>query len=158
IAIHEAGHAVVTRALSHTVAAQKLSIVARGRQLGTAAHMLADRDALLQTKGDLQRQLTVILAGMAAEMFEVGEESSGSGDDLHAATKLARQMVTAYGMSERLGHITIGEPGGEVFLGASLQDLGSIGPHTLDLIDEETERLVHVAEARADVILRRNAG
>jgi cell division protease FtsH len=156
IAIHEAGHAVVTRSIGHTISAQKLSIVARGRQLGTAAHMLTDRDALLQTRGTLNRQLSTILAGMAAEMIEFGEESTGASDDLHAATKLARQMVTSYGMSDELGHVTIGEPGGEVFLGASLQDLGSIGPHTLDLIDDETERLVQVAEHRAEFVLRRN--
>jgi cell division protease FtsH len=156
IAIHEAGHAVVTRAVGHTVSAQKLSIVARGRQLGTAAHMLTDRDAVMQTRATLHRQLTTILAGMAAEMIEFGEESTGASDDLHAATKLARQMVTSYGMSDELGHVTIGEPGGEVFLGASLQDLGSIGPHTLDLIDDETERMVEIAEARADFVLRRN--
>jgi cell division protease FtsH len=156
IAIHEAGHAVVTRAVGHTVSSQKLSIVARGRQLGTAAHMLTDRDALLQTRGTLNRQLTTVLAGLAAEMIEFGEESTGASDDLHAATKLARQMVTSYGMSDELGHVTIGEAAGEVFLGASLQDLGSIGPHTLDLIDDETERLVQVAEVRADFVLRRN--
>jgi cell division protease FtsH len=156
IAVHEAGHAVVTRAIGQAVATQKLSIVARGRQLGTAAHMLADRDAMLLTRGDLQRQLTTVLAGIAAEMAAFGEESTGASDDLHAATKLARRMVTSFGMSERLGHVTIGEAGGEVFLGAALQDLGSIGPSTLDLIDEETERLVLRAEARADIVLRAN--
>jgi cell division protease FtsH len=156
IAVHEAGHAVVTRSIGHTVSTQKLSIVARGRQLGTAAHLLVDRDALLQTRTTLHRQLATIVAGITAEMIEFGEESTGAGDDLHAATKLARQMVTSYGMSDELGHVTIGEPGGEVFLGASLQDLGSIGPDTLNLIDDETERLVRLAEARADVVLRRN--
>jgi cell division protease FtsH len=156
IAVHEAGHAVVTRAVGHTVSSQKLSIVARGRQLGTAAHMLTDRDAVLQTRGTLNRQLTTVLAGLAAEMIEFGEESTGASDDLHAATKLARRMVTSFGMSEELGHVTIGEAAGEVFLGASLQDLGSIGPHTLDLIDDETERLVQVAEMRAEFVLRRN--
>jgi cell division protease FtsH len=154
IAVHEAGHAVVVRATGHTIAAQKLSIVARGRQLGTAAHMLADRDAVVQTRDSLERQLTTVLAGMAAELIEFGQESSCASDDLHAATKLARQMVTSLGMSERLGHVTIGEAGGEVFLGAALQDLGSIGPQTLDAIDTETERLVAEAEARAAELLR----
>jgi cell division protease FtsH len=156
IAIHESGHAVVTRAIGHTIAAQKLSIVARGRQLGTAAHMLADRDAVLQRSTDLHRQLTTLMAGTAAEAIEFGDESTGISDDLHAATKLARQMVTSFGMSERLGHLTVGEPAGEVFLGAALQDLGSIGPHTLDLIDEETKRLVEIAEERARAVLERN--
>ena len=156
IAIHEAGHAVATRAIGQVVSAQKLSIVARGRQLGTAAHMLTDRDAVMHGRGDLERQLSAILAGTAAELIEFGEPSTGSSEDLHAATKLARRMVTSYGMSPKLGSVTIGEAGGEVFLGAALQDLGSIGPHTLDLIDEETERLVDEAEARAEHVLRIN--
>jgi cell division protease FtsH len=156
IAIHEAGHAVATRAIGQVVSAQKLSIVARGRQLGTAAHMLTDRDAVMHSRGDLERHLAAILAGTAAELIEFSEPSTGSSEDLHAATKLARKMVTSYGMSPKLGSVTIGEAGGEVFLGAALQDLGSVGPHTLDLIDEETERLVDEAETRAEHVLRAN--
>jgi cell division protease FtsH len=157
IAIHEAGHAVATRAIGQVVSAQKLSIVARGRQLGTAAHMLTDRDAAMHAQSDLERHLVAILAGTAAEWSEFGENSTGAVDDLHAATKLARQMVTSYGMSPRLGSVTIGEGGGEVFLGASLQELGSIGPHTLDVIDEETERIVEEARARALHVLAANS-
>ncbi len=127
IAVHEAGHAVATRAIGQTVSSQKLSIVARGRQLGTAAHMLTDRDAVMHGKSDLERQLVAIMAGTAGEVIEFGEASTGVSDDLHAATRLARSMVTSFGMSPRLGPVTIGEPAGEVFLGASLQELGSIG-------------------------------
>jgi cell division protease FtsH len=156
IAIHEAGHAVATRSIGQVVSAQKLSIVARGRQLGTAAHMLTDRDAVMHVQSDLERHLVAILAGTAAEWNEFGEGSTGASDDLHAATKLARQMVTSFGMSPRLGSVTIGEAGGEVFLGASLQDMGSVGPHTLDVIDEETERIVEEAKARALFVLREN--
>jgi cell division protease FtsH len=156
ISIHEASHAVATRAIGQTVSAQKLSIVARGRRLGTAAHMLTDRDAVMHSRTDLERHLTAILAGTAGELIEFGVESTGSSEDLHEATKLARRMVTGYGMSKKLGSVTIGEAGGEVFLGASLQDMGSIGPHTLDLIDEETERFVEEAKARAEEVLRPN--
>jgi cell division protease FtsH len=156
IAVHEAGHAVATRSIGQVVSAQKLSIVARGRQLGTAAHMLTDRDAVMHAQSDLERHLVAILAGTAAEWAEFGEGSTGAMDDLHAATKLARRMVTSYGMSPKLGSVTIGEAGGEVFLGASLQDLGSVGPHTLDVIDEETERIVEEAKARALHVLRAN--
>ncbi len=156
IAIHEAGHAVATRSIGQTVSAQKLSIVARGRQLGTAAHMLTDRDAVMHAQSDLERQLVAILSGTAAEWAEFGEGSTGSSDDLHAATKLARRMVTSYGMSPKLGSVTIGEAGGEVFLGAALQDLGSVGPHTLDVIDEETERIVEEAKSRATFVLGEN--
>ncbi len=156
ISVHEASHAVVTDALGHTASTRKLSIVARGRQLGTAAHMLSDRDQLIMTKRDLESQLIVITAGLAGERIAFGHTSTTVNDDLHAATALARSMVTSFGMSEALGLVTIGEKGGEVFLGASLQDLGSVGPHTLDLIDSEVERIVGDAEARAAAILDRN--
>jgi cell division protease FtsH len=156
ISIHEAAHAVVTDALGQTSSTRKLSIVARGRTLGTAAHMLTDRDQVIMAEPDLQRQLIVIVAGTAGERIAFGHVSTGVSDDLHAATTLARSMVTSYGMSDALGPVTIGEKGGEVFLGASLQDLGSVGPSTLDLIDREVERLVGDAEAKAAFVLDRN--
>jgi cell division protease FtsH len=156
IAIHESSHAVVTDALGHTASTRKLSIVARGRQLGTAAHMLSDRDQVIMSKDDLHRQLIVITAGLAGERIAFGQSSTSVHDDLHAATALARSMVTSFGMSEALGLVTIGERSGEVFLGASLQDLGSVGPETLNLIDNEIERLVGDAEARAAATLDRN--
>ncbi len=156
ISIHEASHAVVTDALGHTASTRKLSIVARGRQLGTAAHMLSDRDQTIMSEPDLQSQLIVITAGLAGERIAFGHTSTSVNDDLHAATSLARSMITSFGMSEALGLVTIGEKGGEVFLGASLQDLGSVGPETLNVIDGEIERLVGDAEARAASILDRN--
>jgi cell division protease FtsH len=156
ISIHEASHAVVTEALGHTSSTRKLSIVARGRQLGTAAHMLSDRDQTIMSEPDLQSQLIVITAGLAGERIAFGYSSTSVNDDLHAATSLARSMVTSFGMSEALGLVTIGEKSGEVFLGASLQDLGSVGPETLNLIDNEIERLVGDAEARAANVLDRN--
>jgi cell division protease FtsH len=156
IAIHESSHAVVAQSMGQATSVRKLSIVARGRTLGAAAHMLADRDQLIQSELDLQRQLTVVLAGAAGERTAFGCLSSGVSDDLHAATGLARTMVTSFGMSDELGPVTIGEKGGEVFLGASLQELGSVGPSTLDIIDREVERLVSGAESRASVVLERN--
>jgi cell division protease FtsH len=156
IALHESAHAVVTQALGQASQTRKLSIVARGRSLGVAAHVLTDRDQVIHQEPDLQRQLICIVAGLAGERIAFGHLSTGVNDDLHAATALARSMVTSFGMSEALGPVTIGEKQGEVFLGASLQDLGSTGPATLDLIDREVERLVGDAEAKATVILDRN--
>jgi cell division protease FtsH len=156
IAIHEASHAVVTRSIGQKVAAQKLSIVARGRRMGTAASMLTDRDQVIVQEPDLLRQLMAVVAGMAGEKLEFGFVSTGVSDDLHAATNLARRMVTSFGMSPQLGPVTIGEPGGEVFLGASLQELGSVGPATLELIDREIERFVAEAEEKTIRVLERN--
>jgi cell division protease FtsH len=156
IAIHESSHAVATEAIGQATSHRKLSIVARGRQLGTAAHMLTDRDASIHTQPGLQMQLIAMMAGAAGERHEFDSISTGASDDLHAATQLARSMVTSFGMSDKLGPVTIGEAGGEVFLGASLQDLGSTGPSTLDVIDVEVERLVGDAEVRAAHVLERN--
>jgi cell division protease FtsH len=156
ISVHEASHAVVAEATRQAATHRKLSIVARGRQLGTAAHMLTDRDAMILTTPDLELQLMAIIAGAAGERLAFGHVSTGTSDDLHAATQLARRMVTSFGMSDALGPVTIGEAGGEVFLGAALQDLGSTGPSTLDLIDREVERLVGDAEARATHVLSLN--
>jgi cell division protease FtsH len=154
IAIHESAHAVVTEALGTGAVARKVSIVARGRTLGTAAHMLTDRDQTIMQEPDLRMQLVAIVAGAAGEQLEFGCRSTGVHDDLHEATALARSMVTSFGMSPELGPVTIGEKAGEVFLGASLQDLGSVGPHTLDLIDQAVERLVREAERTAHALLR----
>ena len=98
---------------------------------------------------DLHRQLISVVAGTAGERLEYGFVSTGVHDDLHVATNLARRMVTSFGMSRGLGPVTIGEREGEVFLGASLQDLGSIAQATLDTIDQEVERLVSAALVKA---------
>jgi cell division protease FtsH len=156
IAVHEAAHAVVTEAVGQATAHRKLSIVARGRQLGASAHMLTDRDAVIRSEPALEIQLIAILAGAAGERLAFGNVSTGVHDDLHAATQLARRMITSFGMSDALGPVTVGEAAGEVFLGASLQDLGNIGPSTLDLIDREVERLVGDSEARAAHVLQLN--
>jgi cell division protease FtsH len=148
----------VTRSIGQRISVQKLSIVARGRQMGTAAHMLSDRDQVIAQEPDLRRQLVSICAGTAGENIEYGVLSTGVHDDLHAATNLARRMVTSFGMSEALGPVTIGEREGEVFLGASLQDLGSIGQATLDLIDREVEKCVTEAIDKATIVLERNWG
>jgi len=118
--------------------------------------MLTDRDAVIAQEPDLRRQLIAVVAGTAGEQIEYGFLSTGVHDDLHAATQIARRMVTSYGMSEALGPVTIGEREGEVFLGASLQELGSVGQSTLDLIDREVERLVGEALERASIVLERN--
>ncbi|MBJ7332403.1 MAG: AAA family ATPase, partial [Solirubrobacteraceae bacterium] len=119
IATHEAAHAVVARALGGD-GTRRLSIVARGRRLGAAAIVHADRERLVLRQDDLERQLATTMAGTAGERLAFGQLSTAVHDDLHAATTLARSMVTSFGMSE-LGPITIGERSAEVFLGASLQ-------------------------------------
>jgi cell division protease FtsH len=156
IAIHESAHAVVIRSTGQKMSTQKVSIVARGRQMGTAANMLTDRDAVVMQEPDMRRHLLAIVAGFAAERIEFGVVSTGVHDDLHAATGLARLMVTSYGMSPALGPVTIGEKAGEVFLGASLQEMGQVAQATLETIDSEVERIVGDSVDQAETILSAN--
>ncbi|MEH3054982.1 MAG: AAA family ATPase [Patulibacter minatonensis] len=156
IATHEASHAIVARALG-VGGTRRLSIVARGRRLGAAAVVHSDRERLVTRQSDLERQLATTMAGAAGERLAFGQLSTAVHDDLHAATTLARSMVTSFGMSE-LGPITIGERSAEVFLGAALQELGGVGQATLDTIDAQTRRIVEVAEQRAADALREHWG
>ena len=155
IAVHEAAHAVVAAAHGDGDRMHSLSIVARGRRLGRATALLLNRDRTVLRRSDLERQLTVTMAGAAAERLAFGEVSTAVNEDLHTATQLARSMVTSFGMSS-LGPVTIGEQSAEVFLGASLQELGAVGPGTLERIDAETRAIVEAAEERAAAALNEN--
>ena len=155
IAVHEAAHAVVAAAHGDGAQVHQLSIVSRGRRLGRATALLLDRDRTVLRRSDLERQLEIAMAGAAAERLAFGEVSTAVNDDLHTATQLARSMVTSFGMSS-LGPVTIGEQSAEVFLGASLQELGSVGPGTLERIDAETREIVEAAEERAARTLNAN--
>ena len=117
---------------------------------------MLDRDRTVLRRSDLERQLAIAMAGAAAERLAFGEVSTAVNDDLHAATQLARSMVTSFGMSS-LGPVTIGEQSAEVFLGASLQELGSVGPGTLEQ-DRQPRRalIVEAAEERAAATLDAN--
>jgi cell division protease FtsH len=155
IAVHEAAHAVVAAANRDGAQVHQVSIVSRGRRLGRATALLLDRDRTVLRRSDLERQLEIAMAGAAAERLAFGEVSTAVNDDLHTATQLARSMVTSFGMSS-LGPVTIGEQSAEVFLGASLQELGSVGPGTLERIDAETRTIVEAAEERAAKTLNVN--
>ena len=155
IAVHEAAHTVVAAAQGDGAQVHQVSIVSRGRRLGRSTALLLDRDRTVLRRSDLERQLEIAMAGAAAERIAFGEVSTAVNDDLHTATQLARSMVTSFGMSS-LGPVTIGEQNTEVFLGASLQELGSVGPGTLERIDAETREIVEAAEERAARTLNAN--
>jgi cell division protease FtsH len=141
IATHEVSHAVVATAVGQEVAQQKISIVARGRNLGSAA-VYTSADRLVLQKSDLTLQLITIMAGAAGEELYFGELSTGVEGDLDRAAKLARSMVVSYGMSDAFGPVSIGEKAGEVFLGRDIQNMGHISPIQLELIDNEVRRIV----------------
>jgi cell division protease FtsH len=155
IATHECSHAVVATAIGEEVAQQKISIVARGRNLGSAA-VYTSADRLVLQKDDLVRQLITVMAGAAGEELYFGQLSTGVEGDLDRASKLARSMVVSYGMSEDFGPVSIGEKSGEVFLGRDIQSMGNISPIQLELIDKEVRSMVVDAFGLAQKVIRHN--
>jgi cell division protease FtsH len=155
IAVHEAGHAIVARAINNTAALQKLSVVARGRGRGGAT-VYSSEEKLLLTHLDLTKNLITSMAGVAAEDYVFGMLSTGGEGDLEQATKTAHSMVAVYGMSEAIGPVAVGEKPGEIFIGRDLAQMGNVAAATLELVDSETRRLVHEAEDTAKRIVEMN--
>ena len=155
IATHEAAHAIVAESIGQEVAQQKISIVARGRNLGSAA-VYTSSDKLVLRRDDLQMQLVTIMAGAAGEQLYFGQLSTGVEGDLDRASKLARSMVVSYGMSETFGPVSIGEKAGEVFLGRDIQNMGHISPVQMELIDKEVRTMVLDAFDLAQSVIKMN--
>jgi len=155
IAYHETGHALVAHELPNADPVHKISIIPRGQALGYTL-TLPTEDKYLVTKSELVDELAMLLGGRVAEEMVFGELTTGDQNDIEKATKLARKMVCEYGMSERLGPLTLGQKQGEVFLGRDLVTHQDYSEQIAYEIDREVRRLVDEAYARAGEILRRN--
>jgi cell division protease FtsH len=153
IAYHEAGHAVVAAALGKAGVLQKLSVVARGRGVGHLAVFSEDRPLL--TRSDMEAQVAVAMAGLAAEELVMGEPSTGAEVDLERATNTARNMAGRYGMT-RLGRVRVLQEHGEVFLGRDYLASREVSQPTLESLDSEIRRILDEQEEMAAVILRNN--
>jgi cell division protease FtsH len=152
LAYHEAGHAVAARVLGLTAGIHKISIVARGRNLGHTT-IFANADKIVRNRDDLFGELVATMAGTAAEILVFGQGSTGDETDLRKATDGAREMVCSYGMSEQVGRIAVGAKTGEVFLGRDMTTLGNLSEALLERVDAETARLVNDAETAAEALL-----
>jgi cell division protease FtsH len=152
IAHHEAGKAIVRRMLPLSDPVHKISIVARGMNLGYVLS-LPEKDQVLLRKAKFESDLSVILAGRAAEELVFNDVTTNASDDLDRATNLARAMVTQYGMSEKLGPQTFGEKEELVFLGREISEQRNYGEEVARLIDHEVRRLIDEAYGRATTIL-----
>jgi cell division protease FtsH len=155
IATHEVSHAVVAEAIGQGVVQQKISIVARGRNLGSAA-VYTSADRLVLQRDDLLMQLITILAGAAGEELYFGQLSTGVEGDLDRASKLARAMVVSYGMSDVFGPVSLGEKAGEVFLGRDIQNISNVSPVQQELVDGEVRRMVVGSIDIAKRVIREN--
>lgn len=156
IAYHESGHALVGHLLNHTDPIHKISIIARGQALGYTLSIPSE-DRFLQSKSEMIDNLAMFLGGrVAEEIMNDGDVTTGASNDLERATKMAKAMVTRYGMSDILGHQVYGEPNQEVFLGRDFGSTPDYSQETANTIDEEVARLMTTAHDTAFRILSEN--
>ena len=156
-AYHEAGHALVARKTPHSDQVHKISIISRGHAAGYTLKLPA-KEKYLKTRGEFLAELAVAMGGYSAEKMIFGEENltTGASNDLKVATRLARTMVTQYGMSEKLGPRTYGQKDDVVFLGRDIAEQKDYSEKAAEMIDEEVTRLMKEAEIKAQNILTKN--
>ncbi|MGL5080821.1 MAG: ATP-dependent zinc metalloprotease FtsH3 [Microcoleaceae cyanobacterium] len=160
VAFHEAGHAIVGALMPDYDPVQKISIIPRGRAGGLTWFMLSEErmDSGLFSRSYLQNKMAVALGGRLAEEIIFGEEevTTGASNDLQQVTQVARQMITRYGMSDRLGPVALGRQQGNIFLGRDIMSERDFSEQTAAAIDEEVRHLVDEAYRRAKRVLIEN--
>jgi cell division protease FtsH len=156
-AYHEAGHAIVGRLVPEHDPVYKVSIMPRGRALGVTM-FLPERDQYSASKQKLDSMISSLYGGRIAEELIFGWEqvSTGASNDIERATELARNMVTKWGLSQRLGPLAYSEEEGEVFLGRSVTQHKSVADETSHTIDEEIRSIIDKNYERAENILKEN--
>ena len=152
IAYHESGHAMVGHILENSDPIHKISIISRGQALGYTMQM-PEEDHFLESRDGMLDQIAVLLGGRTAEELFCDDITTGASNDLERATKLARDMVTRYGMSEALGTQVFGEAQHEVFLGRDFAQHNDFSAETAKRIDDEIERIMREAHSRARKVL-----
>ncbi len=157
IAYHEAGHALVGHILPNADPIHKISIVSRGRALGYTL-ALPTEDKFLTKRGEMLDDIAMLLGGRVAEELAIGDITTGASNDIERATKLAKQMVTRYGMSEKLGPQTFGDANHEVFLGRDFTANPDYSQEIAFEIDKEVSRLIDEAFDKARTVLAERRG
>jgi cell division protease FtsH len=155
IAYHEAGHTLVGYLLPNADNPYKISIITRG-MAGGFTRYLPDEDRHLMSRSQFQDTLAAMLAGHVAEEMVLGEMTTGPQDDIERATRIARQMVTQWGMSERLGPRTFGRKEEMIFLGREISEQRNYSEKVAEEIDEEVRRIIDKAYATAKQVLHDN--
>ncbi len=155
VAYHEAGHAVVSRFLPTQDAVHEISIVPRGMAGGYTMYQPTE-DKSFMSKTEMIEQIISLLGGRASEDLMLDDISTGASNDIERATKIANAMVTKYGMSKRLGTMTLGSDQQEVFLGRDFAQEKTYSEETAGIIDEEMKRIIDSCYAKAIEILKSN--
>jgi len=154
-AYHESGHVLVSKSLPGMDPIHKVTIIPRGMALGLTQALPID-ERRTYSKKYCMNQLAFMLGGRAAEKLVLGDLSTGAGNDIEKATKLARKMVCEWGMSDRLGPLTYGEKQEEIFLGREIGMHRDYSEDTAREIDEEIKKIVDAAQERAEGIIKKN--
>lgn len=154
-AYHESGHAIVAESLPYTDPVHKVTIMPRGRALGLT-WQLPERDRISMYKDQMLSQISILFGGRIAEDIFVGRISTGASNDFERATQIAREMVTRFGMSEKMGVMVYAENEGEVFLGRSITRSQHISEDTQQKVDAEIRRILDEQYAVAYKILDEN--
>ena len=156
-AYHEAGHAIVGRLVPEHDPVYKVTIIPRGRALGVTM-FLPEQDKYSVSKRQLESQLASLFGGRVAEEIIFGSErvTTGASNDIERATTIARNMVTRWGLTERLGPLTYSEDEDEVFLGRSVTQHKHMSDDTARLIDEEVRDIIEAAHRKAQDLLESN--
>ncbi|KPF68299.1 cell division protein FtsH [beta proteobacterium AAP99] len=155
-AYHESGHAVIAASLPNADPVHKVTIIPRGRALGVT-WQLPERDRLSMYKDQMLTEMAILFGGRIAEDLFVKRISTGASNDFERATKIARDMVTRYGMSDELGPMVYAENEGEVFLGRSVTKTTNISEATMQRVDLEIRRIIDEQYAAATKILQDKA-
>ncbi len=156
-AYHEAGHAIVGRLLPLHDPVYKVTVIPRGRALGVTM-FLPEQDHLSYSKARLESQICSLFGGRIAEELIFGSDAvtTGASNDIERVTEIARNMVTRWGLSDKLGPMTFSDDDGEVFLGRSVTQHKTVSDETAHVIDEEVRKIVDSNYARAKAILEDN--
>ncbi len=155
IATHEAGHAIVAKLLPRTDPVHKISILPRGMALGYTMQLPIE-DRYLISKLELLDHIAVMLGGRVAEEIVFSDITTGAHNDLERATETARLMVTEYGMSDKIGPLTLGKKHKQVFLGRDISEDKNYGEGVASIIDSEIKNIISECYAKAEKILVEN--
>jgi len=156
VAYHEAGHSLVSLLLPEVDPLHKVSIIPRGVGALGYTLQLPLQDRYIMLKSELLARITMLLAGRASENINFNDVTTGSENDMEMATELARRMVCEFGMSEKVGYLTLGRREGLVFLGKNLAEDRNYSDQTAQLIDGEIKAIVDGCYKRAKELLEQN--
>ncbi|MBT4349862.1 ATP-dependent metallopeptidase FtsH/Yme1/Tma family protein [bacterium] len=151
-AYHEAGHAIVANYLKHADPVHKISIISRGRAAGYTINLPIE-DKKMQSQGDFIDEMAVLLGGRVAEKIFFQEVTTGASNDLERATKIAKRLITRFGMNENLGPRTLGKQEEMIFLGKDLHEQKDYSEKTAELIDQEINKYIAQAVTTAKKVI-----